>query len=175
MATEIPAHNLREVAAAAVNLIKDPTFSEDDLLALIPGPDYPGGAQIISSPEEIAATYRSGRGSLRVRTGPLDDRPITSEATIDADEWAGPEALTRVITGNYLVGRSTIRVRCRDELSASQLQEIHEAVRGLTGLTIVTDDLESYGTYYVYFDDMRAVTDLFGESKRDADDMSDGW
>ena len=67
MATEIPAHNLREVAEAAVNLIKDPNFSEDQLLALIPGPDYPGGAQIISSPEEIAATYKSGRGSLRVR------------------------------------------------------------------------------------------------------------
>jgi len=76
-------------------------------------------------------------GSLRIRTGPLDDRPITSEAMIDADEWKGPEALTRVITGNYLVGRSTIRVRCRDELSPEQLQEIHEAVRGLTGLTIV--------------------------------------
>ena len=76
-------------------------------------------------------------GSLRVRTGPLDDHPITSEATIDADEWSGPEALTRVITGNYLVGRSTIRVRSREELSPEQLQEIHEAVRGLTGLTIV--------------------------------------
>jgi topoisomerase-4 subunit A len=67
MATEIPAHNLREVAKATVALIKDPNFSEDDVLAMIPGPDYPGGAQIISSPEEIAATYRSGRGSLRVR------------------------------------------------------------------------------------------------------------
>lgn len=67
MATEIPAHNLREVANAAVALIKDPNFSENDVLAMIPGPDYPGGAQIISSPEEIAATYRSGRGSLRVR------------------------------------------------------------------------------------------------------------
>jgi topoisomerase-4 subunit A len=67
MATEIPAHNLREIAVAAVNLVKNPNFSEDKLLALIPGPDYPGGAQIISAPEEIAATYRSGRGSLRVR------------------------------------------------------------------------------------------------------------
>ena len=42
-----------------------------------------------------------------------------------------------MITGNYLVGRSTIRVRSRQELSAGQLQEVHEAVRGLTGLTIV--------------------------------------
>ena len=76
-------------------------------------------------------------GTLRVRTGPPDDHAPTSEATIDADEWHGPEALTRIITGNYIVGRSTIRVRSRDELSAEQLQEIHEAVRGLTGLTIV--------------------------------------
>jgi len=67
MATEIPAHNLREVARAAVEIVRNPHFSEDDVLALIPGPDYPGGAQIISTPEEIAATYRSGRGSLRVR------------------------------------------------------------------------------------------------------------
>ncbi|UCV01978.1 DNA topoisomerase IV subunit A [Dechloromonas denitrificans] len=67
MATEIPAHNLREVARAAVEIIRNPDFSEDEVLALIPGPDYPGGAQIISTPEEIAATYKSGRGSLRVR------------------------------------------------------------------------------------------------------------
>lgn len=67
MATEIPSHNLREIARAAVNLVRNPDFTEDEVLALVPGPDYPGGAQIISTPEEIAATYRTGRGSLRVR------------------------------------------------------------------------------------------------------------
>ncbi|MEY2634026.1 MAG: hypothetical protein RIR00_2680, partial [Pseudomonadota bacterium] len=67
MATEIPAHNLREIAAAAVTLVREPETDEARILALVPGPDYPGGAQIISSAEEIAATYRSGRGSLRVR------------------------------------------------------------------------------------------------------------
>src|SRR2546425_1071234 len=76
-------------------------------------------------------------GSLRVRVGPLVEYPVTAEATIDADEWSGPEALTRMITGNYIVGCNTIRLRSREELSPSQLQEIHEAVRGLTGLTIV--------------------------------------
>jgi hypothetical protein len=45
----------------------------------------------------------------------------------------------------------------------------------ITGLQIDCDPLDAYGTYYVYFDDMRAVTDLFGESSRDSDDMSDGW
>ncbi|MGA2614285.1 MAG: flagellar filament outer layer protein FlaA [Spirochaetia bacterium] len=45
----------------------------------------------------------------------------------------------------------------------------------ITGFRVETDPLDTYGTYYVYFDDLRAVTDLFGESKRDTDDMADGW
>src|SRR2546428_8071968 len=76
-------------------------------------------------------------GSLRVRVGPLEEYPVAAEATIEADEWSGPEALTRMITGNYIVGCNTIRLRSGEELSPSQLQEIHEGVRGLTGLTIV--------------------------------------
>ena len=67
LATEIPSHNLREVAEACVALIKNDKLSEAELLTLIPGPDYPGGGQIISSPTEIADAYRTGRGSLKVR------------------------------------------------------------------------------------------------------------
>ena len=67
LATEIPSHNLREVAAAAVALLKDDRLGDDELARLLPGPDYPGGGQIISAPEEIRAAYASGRGSLKVR------------------------------------------------------------------------------------------------------------
>ena len=67
LATEIPSHNLREVADACVALIKTPNLSEAELLVLIPGPDYPGGGQIISPASDIADAYRSGRGSLKVR------------------------------------------------------------------------------------------------------------
>ncbi len=67
MATEIPSHNLREVADACVALIKNPKLSNEELFALIPGPDYPGGGQIISSAADIADAYRTGRGSLKVR------------------------------------------------------------------------------------------------------------
>jgi topoisomerase IV subunit A len=67
LATEIPSHNLREVADACVALIKSPKLSEEELLAIIPGPDYPGGGQIISPAADIAEAYRSGRGSLKVR------------------------------------------------------------------------------------------------------------
>ena len=67
LATEVPSHNLREVAAAAVALIRNERLGDDELAALIPGPDYPGGGQIISSAEEIRIAYASGRGSLKVR------------------------------------------------------------------------------------------------------------
>ncbi|OIN92314.1 MAG: DNA topoisomerase IV subunit A, partial [Comamonadaceae bacterium CG1_02_60_18] len=67
LATEIPSHNLREVADACVALIKSPNLSDDELLALLPGPDFPGGGQIISSAAEIAEAYRSGRGSFKCR------------------------------------------------------------------------------------------------------------
>ena len=67
LATEIPSHNLREVADACVALIRAPKLSDDELYTLIAGPDYPGGGQIISSGAEIAAAYRTGRGSLKVR------------------------------------------------------------------------------------------------------------
>ncbi len=67
LATEIPSHNLREIADACVALVKTPNLSDADLYALVPGPDYPGGAQIISSVADIAEAYRTGRGSLKVR------------------------------------------------------------------------------------------------------------
>jgi len=67
MATEMPSHNLCEVADACVALLKNPKLTDDDLLALLPGPDYPGGGQIISPAADMADAYRTGRGSLKVR------------------------------------------------------------------------------------------------------------
>jgi topoisomerase IV subunit A len=67
LATEIPSHNLREIAEACVALIKTPKLSDEELFAIVPGPDYPGGGQIISSAADIADAYRTGRGSLKVR------------------------------------------------------------------------------------------------------------
>ncbi len=67
LATEVPSHNLREVAAAVVALIRNDKLPDDELLDLLPGPDYPGGGQIISSSDEIRAAYAGGRGTLRVR------------------------------------------------------------------------------------------------------------
>jgi topoisomerase IV subunit A len=68
LATEVPSHNLRELAAAAVALLKNDKLDDEEFSTLIPGPDYPGGGQIISSMADIRAAYASGRGSLKVRS-----------------------------------------------------------------------------------------------------------
>jgi topoisomerase-4 subunit A len=67
LATEIPSHNLREVAAAAVALIRNDKLADDELYTLLPGPDYPGGGQLISSAADIREAYATGRGSLKLR------------------------------------------------------------------------------------------------------------
>lgn len=67
MATEIPPHNLREVAAAACALLANPTLTLDEVMAFIPAPDFPGGGQIITAPDDLRAAYATGRGSVRVR------------------------------------------------------------------------------------------------------------
>jgi topoisomerase-4 subunit A len=67
LATEIPSHNLTEVAQAAVAMIRNPKISHAELMALIPGPDFPGGGQIITPATQIAEMYASGRGSMKVR------------------------------------------------------------------------------------------------------------
>jgi len=75
--TRIPAHNLKEVAAAAAHVLKHPRARSgggapdsklfEEVLALMPGPDFPGGGQIISPREEIRQAYETGRGSLVLR------------------------------------------------------------------------------------------------------------
>ena len=67
MATEMPSHNLREVADACIALIKNPKLTQQELSQLIPGPDFPCGSQIISTDTEISDAYASGRGSIKCR------------------------------------------------------------------------------------------------------------
>ena len=73
LATEIPSHNLREIADACVALIRNPKLPDDELLTLVPGPDYPGGGQIISSAGDIADAYRT-RPRLAQVPRALEDR-----------------------------------------------------------------------------------------------------
>lgn len=67
MATSIPSHNVAELCDAALYLIGHPKATSDQLLSFVPGPDLPTGGIIVDTPASIAETYRTGRGSFRVR------------------------------------------------------------------------------------------------------------
>ncbi len=67
MATEVPSHNLSEVANAAIALIREPELTLAGVMKYIKGPDFPGGGQIITPRAEMREAYASGRGSVRVR------------------------------------------------------------------------------------------------------------
>ncbi|NDJ56330.1 DNA topoisomerase IV subunit A [Enterobacteriaceae bacterium 4M9] len=67
MATDIPPHNLKEVAQAAITLIEQPNTTLDALLDIVHGPDYPTEAEIITPRDEIRKIYQNGRGSVRMR------------------------------------------------------------------------------------------------------------
>lgn len=67
MATDIPPHNLREVATAAIALIDNPQTTLEGVLDIVQGPDYPTEAEIITPRAEIRKIYQNGRGSVRMR------------------------------------------------------------------------------------------------------------
>lgn len=67
MATSIPPHNAGEICAAAIHLIRDPEASVADLLAHMPGPDFPTGGVMVEGPGAILSAYETGRGGFRVR------------------------------------------------------------------------------------------------------------
>jgi topoisomerase-4 subunit A len=67
MATSIPPHNAGEICAAAIHLIRHPDASTADLLAHMPGPDFPTGGILAEPPEALLAAYETGRGGFRLR------------------------------------------------------------------------------------------------------------
>jgi len=67
MATDIPPHNLREVVSACVFMLENSKATDEELLEHIQGPDFPTEGEIISSREEIAEIYKTGRGSIKQR------------------------------------------------------------------------------------------------------------
>ncbi|MEJ2307875.1 MAG: DNA topoisomerase IV subunit A [Gammaproteobacteria bacterium] len=67
MATDIPPHNLREIAAACIRLIEQPKATVAELCEHVLGPDYPTGAEIITPRDELVKIYSTGNGSVRMR------------------------------------------------------------------------------------------------------------
>ncbi|MEL6533230.1 MAG: DNA topoisomerase IV subunit A, partial [Pseudomonadota bacterium] len=67
MATNIPPHNIDELIAACLHLIKAPNARDETLIEHVPGPDFPTGGVIVEPPAQILEAYRTGRGSFRLR------------------------------------------------------------------------------------------------------------
>jgi topoisomerase-4 subunit A len=67
MATSIPPHNVGELCAALLHLIEQPKCAVAELIAHVPGPDFPTGGVLVEAPESVAEAYATGRGSFRLR------------------------------------------------------------------------------------------------------------
>ena len=131
MATNIPPHNLGELIDATVALIDDPSLTALDLMAHLPGPDFPTGGLILGT-RGIVDAYTTGRGSIKVR----------AVCTIEEAERAGERARIIVTELPYMVNK------------ASLLQRIAELVnaRTITGIADLRDESSREG--------MRVVIDL---------------
>lgn len=68
MATDIPPHNMHEVVEGLVHLLDNPKATADEIIKLIPGPDYPTEAEIITPKAEMKQMYKTGNGSIRMRS-----------------------------------------------------------------------------------------------------------
>jgi len=88
------------------------------------------------SPGSVVSLLRETDGSLKLVVG-VERRAAEPPCEIEVDASSEQEDLLRQITGAYIAGRGTLRVKSKGELTPQQLREVHEAVHGLSGLTIV--------------------------------------
>lgn len=93
---------------------------------------------------------------------------------VQFNDYRGQAQELAVGTLNF-IGWKKLTVAIPPSIIQDEFHYSYKSGITITGFKVETDPLDSYGTYYIYFDDLRAVTDLFGEAKRDTDDMSDGW
>lgn len=104
MATDVPPHNLREVASACIRLLEEPKAELSALMEHIKGPDYPTGAPIVTSQEDIAQIYETGRGMVRQRA-----------------EWRLEEGEIIVTALPYQVSGSRILEQIADQMNSKKL------------------------------------------------------
>lgn len=74
LSTDIPPHNLRELVAVCIRLLEKPKASLEELLELMPAPDFPGGGEIVSSAGELREIYATGGGTVRLRATIEEER-----------------------------------------------------------------------------------------------------
>ena len=115
MATNIPPHNLGELARAIEELIGNPNLELSELMKYVPGPDFPGGG-IMSPDQGLEDAYRTGKGAVRVR----------ARAVVES---VGPRKLGIVVTElPYLVGPERVIEKIKDGVTSKKLEGISNVV-----------------------------------------------
>ena len=95
MATDVPPHNLLEVVAACIQLLEKPSTELDELMQIIPAPDYPTDAYIVSSKEDLRQMYETGNGSVKMRAGYIkEDGEIVIESL--PYQTSGAKVITQI-------------------------------------------------------------------------------
>lgn len=115
MATNMPPHNMREVIEAAIYLLRNPKATLDDLMAIVPAPDFPNGGIIVVG-DGIREAYETGRGSFKTR------------ARVSIESVA-PRKLGLVVTElPYLVGPEKVIEKIKEGVNAKKLQGISDVI-----------------------------------------------
>ena len=115
MATNMPPHNMREVIKAAIHLLKHPKTTLEDLMKIVPAPDFPNGGIIVAG-EGIAEAYETGRGSFKTR------------ARV-AVESVAPRKMGLVVTElPYLIGPEKVIEKIKEGVNSKKLQGISDVI-----------------------------------------------
>ena len=133
MATNIPPHNLAEVVDACVAVIDDPEIGIDDIMRILPGPDFPT-AGIISGTAGIHEAYRSGRGRIYVRAradfenveGSGQERIVVSELPYQVNKARLLEKIAELVKERRIEGIAALR----DESDKDGMRVVIELRRG---------------------------------------------
>ena len=95
MATDVPPHNLVEVVNACIHLLDKPSSDLDEIMKIIPAPDYPTSAHIVSSPYDLRQIYETGHGSVKMRaTYQKEDGDIVIETL--PFQTSGSKVITQI-------------------------------------------------------------------------------
>ena len=132
MATKVPPHNLREVVEAAILLIQKLNSSLDDILKIVPGPDFPTGAYIYGR-SGIKSAYQSGRGQFTMRAKAAIERPtkekqqiVITEIPYQVNKAKVIERIAELVQAKKIEGISDIR----DESDREGMRIVIELRRG---------------------------------------------
>ncbi|MGH0029159.1 MAG: DNA gyrase subunit A [Myxococcota bacterium] len=138
MATNIPPHNLRELVAALVHEIQNPDCSVDDLIEILPGPDFPTGA-IICGRDGIRNAYSTGRGLLAVRakaefeTHKRGERIVVTEIPFMVNKASMLERIAELVRDGKIDGVSDLR----DESNREGMRVVIELKRDAPGEVVL--------------------------------------